>query len=112
VSTTGRIAGLAFGVGLGAVLGIAGCIAGCAGRKAETLSAERLDQDRVAREAVLEAIDRDHAALAALITTDRFEQPESIYSDPELRALALHLIEQTRQLRRLAESDVLAPGAP
>lgn len=99
----GRIAGVASLLLLGA---------GCAHRDRETLSAERVDRDRVAREAVLEAIERDHAALTALIASDRFDQPKAIYSNPELRALALHLMEQTRRLRNLADTDVLAPGQP
>ncbi|MEZ4332891.1 MAG: hypothetical protein R3F35_14105 [Myxococcota bacterium] len=86
--------------------------AGCAHREREPLSADRVDRDRVAREAVLEAIEQDHAALAALIASDRFDQPKAIYSNPDLRALALHLMEQTRRLRNLADTDVLAPGRP
>ena len=57
-------------------------------------------------------IERDHETLASLIGSDRFESPEAIYSDPELREVALHLVEQARKLRRLADSDVLPPGAP
>lgn len=85
---------------------------GCAKREVRPLSAERVHRDRAEREATLEAIERDHAALAALIASDRFEQPKAIYADPDLRALALDLIEQNRRLRELAETDVLAPGEP
>lgn len=95
---------------------VAGLVAvgggGCAGREAVAPSTARVDRDREAREAVLAAIEQDHAALAALIASDRFAQPNAIYSDPELRSLALRLIERTRRLRDLAETDFLAPGEP
>ncbi|MFO0688675.1 MAG: hypothetical protein U0900_08200 [Myxococcota bacterium] len=99
---------------LGLVLFVVPALAlgGCVRPDDFSFSPESLDRDRAAREEVLADIDRDHATLAALIASDRFEQPETIYTDPELRAVALHLVEQARKLRRLAESDVLAPGAP
>lgn len=93
-----------------ALVGVGG--AGCVRPDEFSFSAESLDRDRAARAEVLAEIERDHATLASLIASDRFEEPEAIYTDPELRAVALHLVEQARKLRRLAESDVLAPGAP
>lgn len=100
------------GPALALVVGLFQGGAGCARHDVAALSAEHVANDRVAREAVLEAIERDHAQLALLIASDRFEQPKAIYADPELRALALHLIEQTRKLRDLAGTDFLAPGEP
>jgi len=98
--------------GIALCVGVAAAAQGCA-RPAEPLpSAEVVDRDRAAREVVVAEIERDHEKLATLIASDRFEAPESIYTDAELRAVALHLVEQARKLRRLADSDVLSPGAP
>lgn len=94
------------------VLALALAAGGCARPDELSLSPEDLDRDRAAREVVLAEIERDHETLAALIASDRFGAPDAIYSDPELRAVALHLVEQARKLRRLASSDVLMPGAP
>lgn len=87
-------------------------LAGCLRPDRDTLTVEEFARERSVRERTHAKIEADHAALTALIASDRFEDPEVIYGDPELRALALHLIEQSRKLERLADSDVLAPGAP
>lgn len=96
----------------GIAICFAAAVGGCARPEELELSPEALDRDRAAREAVAAEIERDHETLASLIASDRFEEPEAIYSDPELRKVALHLVEQTRKLQRLSGSDILSPGAP
>ncbi len=86
--------------------------AGCAGRKVDVISADALQRDRVARAEIEAAIADDHAALADLIASDRFAELETVYADPELRAIALRLTQRTRALERLDDTNVLAPSAP
>ncbi|MBK7950342.1 MAG: hypothetical protein IPK00_16720 [Deltaproteobacteria bacterium] len=105
-----RIAAVARGVAPAIALALA--VGACAKPDALSFTPEDLDRDRAAREVTLAEIERDHETLAALIASDRFEAPEAIYSDPELREIALHLVEQARKLRHLADSDVLSPGTP
>jgi len=87
-------------------------LAACARQRPVEISASSVQRDRAARSDLSDAIDEDHRALAALIAEDRFSETEAIYWDPEVRAIALRLIERTRALRDLADTDVLAPGAP
>lgn len=98
--------------GLVLASGLLAAALGCARPNAPLPSAEIVDRDRAEREVVVAEIERDHEKLADLISSERFEAPDSIYSDPELRGVALHLVEQARKLRRLADSDVLSPSAP
>jgi hypothetical protein len=93
-------------------MGLASGLLACAKPEARTLTTTEIERDRGTRAELEASIAEDHAALAALIGSDRFEEPSAIYADPELRAIALRLVEQTRQLGRLAETDVLTPGAP
>lgn len=86
--------------------------AGCAGREVDVISADTVQRDRVARAEIEAAIADDHAALADLIASDRFAEIETVYADPELRAIALRLVRRTRSLQRLDDTNVLAPGAP
>jgi hypothetical protein len=95
-----------------AAIALAAAGVACVQPDAGRLTAEAVDRDRTAREAAEAAIAHDHETLSTLIASDRFNDPASIYSDPELREVALHLIEQARKLKRLADSDVLSPGAP
>ena len=85
---------------------------GCARPEPDLLTREDLDRDRLERSELTALIDADHGALAQLISDPRFAEQGVIESDPELRALALRLIGRTRRLNRLADTDVLAPGAP
>jgi hypothetical protein len=94
-----------------ALLVAAGAL-GCARPEPDLLTREDLDRDRLARSELTALIDADHGALAQLICDPRFTEKGVIESDPELRALALRLIGRTRRLNRLADTDVLAPGAP
>lgn len=87
-------------------------LAGCAGREVVPISADTVLRDRVARAEIEAAIAEDHAALADLIASDRFAEIEAIYADPELRAIALRLVDRTHALQRLDDTNVLAPGAP
>jgi hypothetical protein len=87
-------------------------LAGCAGREVAPITADTVRRDRTARAEIEAAIAEDHAALADLIASDRFVEIEDIYADPELRAIALRLVDLTRSLQRLDDTNVLAPGAP
>ncbi len=100
---------LAF-AGLAAGL-LAGLLA-CARPEEVTISPAKYDRDRAARADLAASIAADHEGLADLIGSDRFALPSAIYSDPELRTIAARLIENSRELERLADTDVLAPGAP
>ncbi len=84
----------------------------CARPEPVVISAADVDRDRIARAELTEQIAADHTALADLIATDRFAGLEAIYADPELRAIALRLVERNRALRRLDDTNVLVPGAP
>lgn len=93
----------------------AGLLAGqlaCARPEDVTISPARYDRDRAARAELAASIAADHEVLADLIGRDRFALPSAIYTDPELRTIAERLIENSRELGRLADTDVLAPGAP
>jgi hypothetical protein len=92
--------------------GLAGGLLACARPEPVVISAADVDRDRIARAEVTAEIAADHAALADLIASDRFADLEAIYADPELRAIALRLVERNRALRRLDDTNVLAPGAP
>ncbi len=94
------------------LLVLTAAVAACAGRNAEKISADVVRRDRAAREALEVAIAEDHAALADLIASDRFAELEAVYADPELRAIALRLVEHTQALRRLDDTNVLAPVVP
>lgn len=87
-------------------------LAGCARPETDPLSREEFAREQTAREAIRRTIDEDRDALVALISSDRFADPAAVYADAELRAIAEHLIEQSRKLGRIADSDVLAPGEP
>jgi hypothetical protein len=87
-------------------------IAACARPKENPITAADFDRDQRARAELTAAIAEDHIALADLIATDRFIELEAIYADPQLREIALRLVERTRALRRLADTDVLAPDIP
>ena len=84
----------------------------CARPTDAPITAADFDRDQSARAELTAAIAEDHIALADLIAADRFTEVEAIYADPELREIALRLVERTRALRRLAETDVLAPDLP
>ncbi|MEZ4280135.1 MAG: hypothetical protein R3F21_11035 [Myxococcota bacterium] len=84
----------------------------CAGRQGAEITADVVRRDRVARAEIEAAIAEDHVALADLITSDRFAELETVYADPELRAIALRLTERSRSLEQLDETNVLAPGTP
>lgn len=71
-----------------------------------------MQRDRAARADLSEAIAEDHRALADIIASDRFAQTTAIYQDRELREIALRLVERTRALGDLSNTNVLAPGAP
>lgn len=85
---------------------------GCARPETGTLTSEEFDRDRLARTDLTAQIAADHDALARLISDPRFADEGVVETDPELRALARRLIERTRRLHGLSDSDVLAPGAP
>ncbi len=87
-------------------------LAACARPKEDPITAADFDRDQGARAELTAAIAADHLALADLIAADRFIEVEAIYADPELQEIALRLVERTRALRRLAETDVLAPDIP
>ncbi len=87
-------------------------IAACARPQENPITADDFDRDRRARAELTAAIAEDHIALVDLITADRFIELEAIYADPELREIALRLVDRTRALRRLADTDVLAPDIP
>ena len=87
-------------------------LVGCARPKEKPITAAHFDRDQRARAELTAAIAEDHIALADLITADRVIELEAIYADPELREIALRLVERTRALARLADTDVLAPDIP
>ena len=87
-------------------------LAGCGGTRGAEVSAAAVQRDRAARADLSKAIAEDHHSLADLIASDRFADTEAIYRDRELREIALRLIERTRALGDLSNTDVLAPGAP
>lgn len=96
----------------GLLLGLAAGLAACAGREIDALSAEVVQRDRIARAELEATIAEDHAALADLIASDRFVELEAVYADPELREIALRLVEHTQALQRLDDTNVLAPVVP
>ena len=98
--------------GQGLLIGLAAGLAACAGREVDALSADVVQRDRIARAELEAAITEDHAALADLIASDRFAELEAVYADPELREIALRLVEHTQALQRLDDTNVLAPVAP
>jgi hypothetical protein len=87
-------------------------LAACARPQENPITAADFDRDQTARAELTAAIAEDHIALADLIAAERFIEVEAIYADPELREIALRLVERTRALRRLADTDVLAPDLP
>lgn len=87
-------------------------LAACFRPRPVEISAAAVQRDRAARSDLSAAIDEDHRALADLIAEDRFSEVESIYRDPELREIALRLVERTRALGGLDDTDVLAPSVP
>lgn len=89
-----------------------GGLLGCARPEDPTISTAEYTRDRDARAELAASIAADHETLATMIGDDRFANPTAIYADPELRAIAKRLIEQSRALERLSSTDVLAPGAP
>lgn len=91
---------------------VASGLGGCLRKDRDPLTIEEFTRERAVRERTLAKIEADHEALTDLIQSARFDDPDAVYGDPELRALALHLIEQSKKLERLSDSDVLAPEAP
>jgi len=87
-------------------------LAACTGPRTVDISAAAVQRDRTARADLSEAIAEDHRALADLIASDRFAEQEAIYRDPELREIALRLVERTRALGDLSRTDVLPPEVP
>lgn len=85
---------------------------GCARPEDPTISAAVYSRDRDTRADLSASIAADHETLTGIIGDERFENPAAIYADPELRAIAKRLIEQSKELERLSSTDVLAPGAP
>jgi len=92
--------------------GYASGLVACARPEPVVITAADIDRDRVTSDELSALIAADHAALADLIATDRFVDLEAIYADPELRELALRLVEHNRALRRLDDTNILVPGAP
>jgi len=103
----------AAGAGAGAVACCAlGAALACARPEGPPITRAAVDRDRATRAELEAAIAEDHRALAVLIASEHFEDEQAIYADPEVGLLAERLIERTRRLAELAETDVLAPVTP